>query len=286
MELKAELALDAACAIGEGPLWHPDKSLLYWVDIPRGQLLSFDPWSREYRVVHEGKPVSGFTIQEDGSLLLFMRGGEAASWKDRTLTTVIESMPGSKDTIFNDSIADPAGRVFVGMKAGSRHKGQLYRLDKDGSIHLLLDGLGEPNGMGFTPNQKHLYLTDTFARSIFIFDYDALSGAISKQRVFVEVPEDEGMPDGMTVDAEGNLWSARWGGGCIVRYSPDGKETARVEIPVEKVSSVTFGDQDYSTLYISTSGGEDRAHGGGLEGSLFSIRPTAGGVPEYRSRVG
>ncbi|MCE5200260.1 MAG: SMP-30/gluconolactonase/LRE family protein [Armatimonadota bacterium] len=282
---KADLLVDVACQIGEAPLWHPDDNLLYWVDIPRGRIYTYNPISESCSLAYEGKPISGFTIQTDGSLLLFMHAGEIALWKSGAISTLLDSVPGSQDTIFNDTIADPAGRVFVGMKAGNHHKGQLYRLDTDCSLHLLLDDLEEPNGMGFTPDRKGMYFTDTLAHSIYLFNYDRTTGSISNQSVFVRVPDEDGIPDGLTVDAEGCVWSAHWDGGCVVRYSPGGREIGRIGLPVTKVSSITFGGADYSQLYISTSGGDNREREGELAGSLFGSKTQVKGVPEFRSRV-
>lgn len=282
---KADLLFDVSCEIGEAPLWHAIDNLLYWVDIPRGRIYTYNPASKECSLVHETKPISGFTIQTDGSLLLFMQGGEIALWKSGRMSVLLDSLPGSEDTIFNDTIADPEGRVFVGMKSGSKHKGQLYRLDTDCSLHLLLDDLGQPNGMGFTPDHRGLYFTDTLAHTIYLFDYNRATGSLSNQRVFVRVPNVDGIPDGMTVDAEGYVWSAHWGGGCVVRYSPEGKEADRIEVPVAKVSSITFGCADYSQMYITTSGGDNRKDEGELAGSLFGARPITGGVPEFKSRI-
>jgi D-xylonolactonase len=127
--------------------------------------------------------------------------------------------------------------------------GRLYRLDTDGTLTIVLEGIGCSNGMGFTPDGKRMYHTDTSARTITRFAYDRTTGSLSNGEVFITVPREpgEGGPDGMTVDADGNLWSARWGGGCLVKYSGEtGAEIERVMIPrVTEVSSVSFGGADY-----------------------------------------
>lgn len=285
--MHAELVIDCACRTGEGPLWHPDELQLYWTDIPSGLLLRYDPQTGEQERCREGDVVGGFTLQADGALLLFRQQGVVTLWRGPSETTLVEEIPAERETRFNDVIADPAGRVFAGTMGRNGSPSRLYRIDTDGSVSLVLDGLGLANGMGFTPDRMHLYLTDTHALKIYRFDYDQVGGHLSNQQVFAEISEldGEGRPDGLTVDAEGGVWSARWGGGCVVRYSPDGVEQERVVLPTPKVSSVAFGGSDFDDLYVTTAGGDDRAHNGPLAGSLFRFRPGVNGRPEFRSQV-
>lgn len=285
--MKPELIADYACVVGEGPLWHPDEKCVYWLDIPRGRMFRYDPATGKHAPCYEGVAVGGFTIQEDGALLLFMAKGEVKAWRRGELTTVVENIPEEFDSRFNDVIADPAGRVFCGTMASESHPGRLYRLDTDGKLTKLLEGIGCSNGMGFTADHKQMYYTDSLKREIYLFDYEKATGEISNPRVFISTPavEEEGIPDGMTVDAEGFLWSARWDGSCLVRYSAQGKEVSRIPFPVKKVSSVTFGGDDYADMYVTTAGGDEKDTDGEQAGSLFRLRIDVRGVPEFRSRV-
>jgi D-xylonolactonase len=163
--------------------------------------------------------------------------------------------------------------------------GRLYRLDRDGTFTVVLEGIGVSNGMGFTPDRKRMYYTDSRKREIYLFDYDRKTGAITNQRVFVRTPEGEGIPDGMTVDAEGYIWSARWDGGCLVRYAPDGTEEQRIAFPARKVSCPTFGGPDYADIYVTTAGGQNKAEEGQGAGALFRLNLGIRGVPEFRSRI-
>jgi D-xylonolactonase len=286
--MEAELIADYQCVTGEGPLWHPGKQRVYWTDIPTGRMFRFDPATGQHEQFYEGEVVGGFTIQADGSLLLFMARGAVKIWRDGQLTTVIAEIPDERESRFNDVIADPAGRVFCGTMSTPERSGRLYRLDTDGTLTKLLEGIGTSNGMGFTLDRKHMYYTDTRKRDIYLFDYDQATGAISHQRVFVNVPdqEGEGRPDGMTVDAEGYIWSARWDGHCLVRYTPAGVEERRIKFPAKKVSSVTFGGPDYSDIYVTTAGGNRKDENGPGAGALFRLRLGIKGLPEFPSRVG
>jgi D-xylonolactonase len=283
-----EMIADYLCETGEGPLWHPMERRLYWVDIPEGRMFRYDPATGQHQEHYNGGVIGGYTVQADGALLLFMAGGAVGILRDGVVRPLIEGLPGEEESRFNDVIADPEGRVFCGTMSGPRCPGRLYRLDIDGSIEVVLEGVGTSNGLGFTPDLTGLYHTDTRARTITLYDYDRASGAISGPRVFVRTPENdgEGRPDGMTVDAEGHVWSARWDGSCIVRHGPDGSEERRVTFPARKVSSLTFGGPDLDMAYVTTAGGGDKEREGRGAGALFRVDLGVHGRPEFLSRVG
>jgi sugar lactone lactonase YvrE len=141
--------------------------------------------------------------------------------------------------------------------------------------------------MGFTPDRRRMYLTDSHFRRIYLFDYDRRTGALANRRTWLGTPEDRGEPDGLTVDSEGCIWSARWNGSAVYRYSPEGQEAGRIELPARKVSSITFGGETCEDLYVTTAldGGTRAAEGSGA-GALFRCRPGVRGVPEFFSKVG
>jgi len=290
--MKPELIADYNCRTGEGPLWHPDEKRLYWVDIPAGKLYRYDPATGHHELCFQGPPIGGAAVQTDGSLLLFMADCAVVVWREGTIVkTIIKEVAAEREAgaRFNDIIADPLGGVFCGTMATQTRRGHLYYLAPDGTLTELLDDIGVSNGLGFTPDRKSMYYTDTRAKSIYLFDYDTETGAISNQRVFAKVSDapNEGSPDGMTVDAEGYVWSARWGGSCLVRYAPDGTEEQRVYFPADKVSCVTFGGEDYTDMYVTTANPSgDKAKEGPGAGALFRINLGIKGVPEFRSRVG
>lgn len=284
--MEPELIADYECVTGEGPLWHPDEKRVYWADIPMGRMFRYHPATGTHEQFYEGEVVGGFTIQADGTLLLFMEKGAVKIWRDGTLTSILDDIPDERETRFNDVMADVGGRVFCGTMPTGDRLGRLYRLDTDGILTQLLDGIGVSNGMGFTPDRKQMYYTDSTKREIYLFDYDGETGDITNQRVFVQTAENEGVPDGMTVDAEGYVWSARWDGGCLVRYAPDGTEERRIHFPAKKVSSVIFGGEDYTDMYVTTAGGNNKAEEGEGAGALFRINLGIKGVPEFASRIG
>jgi len=280
-----QVVADYQCHTGEGVLWHPDEQRVYWVDIPQGRLFRYDPQSGQHAQVYGGAAIGGFTMQADGALLLFMARGAVRLWRGGEPQTVVDEIPGEEASRFNDIIADPAGRVFGGTMPTADRLGNFYRLDRDGSIHFLLGGLGTPNGLGFTPDRKGLYHTVTREKKIYRYDYDEATGALTNRRVFIDSGDEPGGPDGMTVDAAGFIWSCRWDGACIIRYDPAGREERRIPFPTKKVSCLAFGGADYTDMYVTTAGGQDRAANGATAGALFHLNLGIAGKPEFRSRV-
>jgi D-xylono/L-arabinono-1,4-lactonase len=282
-----ELIADYSCQVGEGPLWHPLEKRLYWLDIPNGKLFRYEPSSGTHEQCHQCQDqIGGFTIQADSALLLFMARGAVAIWREGALESVIDELAQEADSRFNDVIADPAGRVFCGTMPGAQRPARLYRLDPDGSMVTVLDDVGLANGMGFSPDRSCFYFTDSARGLIQVLDYDEASGVVSNPRVLVDMAQEPGMPDGMTVDAEGCIWSARWDGGCLVRYAPDGEELRRIQFPARKVSSVTFGGEGQKDMYVTTAGGQDKAGEGPGAGCLFRLQVGCHGLPEFLSRIG
>ena len=284
--MQPELIADYQCVTGEGPLWHPMERRVYWGDIPEGRLFRYNPYTRRHEQIYDGRVVGGYTIQSDGSLLLFMDRCSVAVFRDGDLEFLVDQLDDELDNRFNDVIADPAGRVFCGtMPTDDGRPARLYRMDTDGTITTVLDDVGLSNGMGFTTDLSLMYYTDSLARKIYLFDYDVESGELSDQRVFVETQDDGSIPDGMTVDAEDHVWSARWDGSSLYRYAPDGSEVGRIEFPAKKVSSVIFGGRDLTDMYVTTAGGQDKPNEGAGAGALFRVNVGVRGKPEFLSRV-
>jgi len=281
-----ELIADCKCHTGENPLWHPLEQRLYWTDIPRGHLFRFDPKTGRHELCYRGAPIGGFTIQADGALLLFMAGCAIAKWHGGQLEYILQSIADERGSRFNDVIADPMGRVLCGIMPTSTRSGQLYRLDTDGSVHLLIEDTGLPNGMGFTPNHQSMYYTDSLARCIYLFDYDIKRGLLSNRRTWLDISKGEGLPDGMTVDSQGYVWSARWDGSAVYRYTPNGIEERCVKLRAKKITSIAFGGNNLSDLYITTAlTDRSRDEEGPGAGALFRLQAGICGAPEFFSRV-
>ena len=292
-----EIVADYTNHVGEGPTWNPREQKLYWIDIPNGRIFWYDPDTGQHAQMYEGPVMGGFTMQEDGSLLLFMENGAVGILRNGKLESVINNLPGENLNRFNDVIADPAGRVFGGTMpkdsdtamAGEKN-GTLYRIDTDGTATAVMEDLGIPNGLGFTPDGNKMYFTDSTAFKIYVFDYDQESGELSNRKVFIETSPDQGVPDGMTVDSEGFVWSARAMGGAIYRYTPEGQHDTCIRFDTANIpSSVAFGGKHLDELYVTTIGGENRSTNedpGPDAGVLFRLSPGIKGLPENFTKVG
>lgn len=282
--------VDIPCDTGENPLWHPDERRIYWTDIP-GQRL--------YRCAADGDalesfdvpaPVGGFTLQEDGALALFMGRGAIKIWRDgEFLDTIMETVPGEGDGRFNDVIAGIDGSVYCGTMSTKNHAGRFYRLHTDRTLERLVEGMGTPNGMGYSPDRQWFYQNDSRVAVMYRWKHDPATGDIRDRHVLIDVDQREGVgrPDGMIVDAEGFLWTARWDGHRLIRHNPDGVPVAEVSFPTARnVSSLTLAGPDMRTAFVTTAACGDRQQNGPEGGGLFVLKQCpVRGQPDFRSRL-
>ena len=286
---KYQIVSNAAYLCGECPMWHEKKKMFLWSDVIAGSLYKFNPEDGSILQFAENKNVTGFTVNGENGLVCATRRG-VYLWDSEKGYQLVKDMFGGELLSCGDAIADPKGRFLFGIKNFSADNcftgyslGKLLSMGKDGSISILEEGLHLPNGLGFSPDEKIFYYTDSVLRLIYACDYNAKKGTITNRRVFVKVPETEGMPDGMTVDAQGFVWSAQWYGSCIMRYDPDGKVERRIETPARQTSSVMFGGNDLTDLYVTT-GAKSVTLNVAPKGYDFNAPDTGG--PVYRYNFG
>lgn len=275
------IVANPGCELGENPLWHAEKSCVYWTDIPAGKIYLYDLTLRQCRLIYEGSPVGGFTLQYDQSLLLF-RVDDIACLRPNGDVTVIRKFSDDGMKRFNDVIADPAGRVFAGT-IGEHPKCGLYRVDVSGNITKLFTGSGCSNGMGFSRDLKTFYWTCSTTRRILRFDYDVGTGNLTNQNVFYQTTPAEGVPDGLTVDAEDCVWSARWEGSSLIRHAPDGKVLETIPLPVANITSACFGGPRLDKLFVTSAQHADKRES--AAGALFQMTSGAHGREEFRSHI-
>jgi sugar lactone lactonase YvrE len=187
---------------------------------------------------------------------------------------------------YNDAAVDRQGRLLVGtvnMQDPFTPDGSLYRLDSDCSLHKLDTGYATANGIGISPDGQKVYVADQRHRQIIAYDYDTVKGTTSNRRVFARFPDDEGMPDGLIVDAEGFVWNGHWAGWKITRYAPDGKIDRQIHFPVQHVISFAFGGKDLDELFVTTAwwgfSDEERKRQP-CAGDLFRVLPGVRGLVE------
>ncbi len=271
-----ERLADENALVGEGPVWDPKRQVLYWTDIQGGRMFCYDPARNLNERVHRGHNVGGVMVNRQGGLLTFIWDGIVLWNSDEDWAKVREDY--NEEVLrFNDVIAAPNGSAFGGSYFDD-HPGKLYRFDPDGGVAVIAEGVRCSNGMGFSPDLRTFYHTDALIHTIYAYDFDPATGHAENRRMFVKVAEDLGYPDGMTVDAEGCVWSAIWGGGCVVRFDPQGKEMRRVHLPARQTSSAMFGGPDLTDLYVTSASIEAKSDELDPEkenyrgGSLYRVR--------------
>lgn len=267
-----EQATEPLAHHGEGPVWSADWGGLRWVDMLAGDVLSLDAATGRVDRHHVGAVAAAIRPRLDGGMVLALERGFALA--DQTFTDVRElpQLWTDDGVRMNDGGCDPDGRFYCGSMAYDERTGAgaLYRLDPDGHVATILHDVTISNGLAWSPDGATAYYVDTPTRRIDAFDYSASSGLASR-RPLVTIPQDAGAPDGLTVDAAGDLWVALWGGSAVRRYAPSGRLLDVVELPVAQVTACTFGGPTLDQLYITTS-----RHG--LDESARSGQPAAGAL--------
>lgn len=289
--VEIECVWDAECVLGEGPIWDDRTATLYFVDIRRGQLLSYRGAAAQRRFAFDGLLSAAVTREEDADLLCATSIGlqrfDPVSGRRTHLGSIEPDRPGNRT---NDGKVDPAGRLWIGTvdDAEKAFTGALYRIDAGGRPARVLDDIGVSNGLDWSPDGAVMYFTDSRRRTIWWFDFDVDSGALGEREVFATVPEDAGWPDGLTVDAEGFVWGAHWDGGRVTRYDPDGRIDRVIAVPVPRVSSVCFGGPDLDILYMTSARialSAAQLREAPLSGALLACRPQVRGRPAFRARA-
>ena len=292
-----EIIADYGDLCGEGPVWDPDSQALFWTDCTGKRFYRYDPQSGKHEVVKEGLEINGYAQNRSGGFVIANSSG-IWLWDGKDNLRLIADEADVAKCQMNDAIADPEGRFFAGSNfydpSGKYELAKLIRVDTDGSAHIVDEGFHLSNGLAFSPDLGTLYFTDSVARRIYAYDYDRKTGNIRNRRILIQVPDDEGVPDGLTVDAEGFLWSAQWYGSSVVRYDPDGKIERRIKTPAKQTSSVMFGGKDLTDLYITSAGksepmpvmpkGYDPTSGY-FGGQLYRIRVGIRGKPEFKADI-
>ena len=261
---KCEIISDYAYLCGESPIWDSRNEELWWSDILGGCIYKYNPKVHSVVKVTEGKNVGSFAFNKKGGLVCSTNQG-LYLWDEKNDFQLITDTYKGDSPKSSDAIADKEGRFIFGGTfyepgVSTYPLGKLYKVDRDGSISILEEGIYLTNGLGFSPNNKKLYYTDSALRTIYVYDYNLKAGSISNRHIFARVPDNEGLPDGLTVDAEGFVWSAQWYGSCIVRYDPDGKVERYIKTPSKQTASLIFGGKELTDIYVTTAAKSVRSH--------------------------
>lgn len=263
---EVELVLDLKNKLGEGPVWNAAEGVLYWVDIQDNCFFRYDPVSGDLKRFDVGMVIGTVVVRESGGFVLALKDGFYFFDGATGEKTLLHSP--EPDNRFNDGGCDRQGRFWAGTASGEG-KGALYRLDTDLSLHKMQPGIFISNGIGWSPDNRTMYYTDSTPRIIWAYDFDPDTGAISNRRDFAKIDDGDAVPDGLTVDSDGYIWSCHWDGWKVRRYAPDGSIERDVPVPVQRPTSVMFGGANLDDLYITSSGNgfaddASQPHAGGL----------------------
>jgi sugar lactone lactonase YvrE len=253
--LEAELAVPAQCELAEGPVWDDRSRALRWVDILAGQVHSFDPGTGAHTWFAVGEPVGAAGLTRSDGLVLALTDGFVL-YDDRSGLTRVPGFGTDRSAVrFNDGKPDPWGNFWAGTMPWTDGDpgGALYRLAPDGTVTTLLAEVGLSNGLDWSEDRKRFFFSDSATGGVDVFDCDPDTGALGARSRFVTVPAATGVPDGLTLDAEGCLWLAVFGSGELSRYTPDGRLDTVVRLPAGQVTSAAFGGGDLATLYVTTA---------------------------------
>jgi sugar lactone lactonase YvrE len=284
---KVEHFLSIQNELGETPIWVPEEKSLYWVDFIRNTIFRIDVRTKMHEFFKPDMPVRGLCRRGSDGWLVITEAG-LAFWNSRSnrCELIVDPYENQPDLELNDGAIDRQGRLLVGSFNSARPDaadGSLYRLDTDRSLHKLDKNIALSNGIALSPDGKTLYVSEMSAYRINAYDYELQSGAVDNRRVFVAVPEDESKPDGLTVDSQGFVWAAHWGGWRVARYDPAGKLEREIRIPVENVTCIGFGGKNMDELYITTAWydlSDQQRKDQPLAGDLFRIQTNITGIVE------
>ena len=287
LSLRPDCVVEIRALLGEGPMWSTRDAALYWVDILTPAVHCYQPATHSNTETRLGVMVSAALPKASGGLLLASPGGLLAFDPQTRRTSLVAhpeaDRPGNR---YNDGKCDRMGRLWIGsMDMGAApNRGNLVRVDPDGRWKKMDGGFTVSNGLGWSPDSRAMYFTDSFRRTVYQYDFDLRSGDIANRRALIVLGPGEGTPDGLTVDDQGCLWVAVWDAWCVLRFSPAGQEIQRVRLPVPRPTSCCFGGSNLETLYITSAAvrlSQQALDAAPLSGSVFALElPGVRGLPE------
>jgi sugar lactone lactonase YvrE len=290
-KLSPQLAADVKATLGEGPVWDERSKRLYWLDIVEKRIYRLEAGSAEFQYDQLDTSPGAMVPRDSGGFVLATEQGFSFYDEETKELTVIShperDMP---DNRFNDGKCDPAGRFLAGTMSirDQSNAGTLYQLDAALHTHILIRGVSISNGLAWSPDGTTMYYVDTPTFSVVAHEYDVETGRLGKSQEIIHFANSDGAPDGMTIDAEGCLWIAHWGGSQVTRWDPVKRERLdSISLPAPLVTSCAFGGLNNDELYITTARGglnEQQLADYPLSGSLFRINPGVSGGKTHTFR--
>jgi sugar lactone lactonase YvrE len=243
--------------LGEGPLWDPRSDTLYWVDIAVGAVYAHPGGAHPPTRLDLGAQVGCLGLTDDPQTLVagLRTGWHLLDLPTGGLTFLADPEADRPTCRFNDGAVDPAGRFWTGSLEDGEERplGRLYRLGGDGGYTTVDEGFFCSNGIDWSPDGRRMYFADSRADVIYRYAFDVESGTAADRRVFADTSALAGIPDGLRVDAAGDVWCAFWDGAQLIRFTPDGAVAEKLPVPVPRPTSIAFGGPDLRTMYITSA---------------------------------
>jgi sugar lactone lactonase YvrE len=280
---KANLVYDAKATLGEGPFWEHESQQLFWVDIESGCIHNHDLQTGKNSEWDFDETIGAVVpLDKDSLIVAFETGIASFNYRTNKIKRLNVLENSDHNLRFNDGKCDSNGNLWI----GTMHKnlkpgyGNLYKVDNNLEVSLQIKNTSISNGMAWSPDNTKFYYIDTVFYEVWEYDFDNSGSKISNRKTLFKIPESYGGPDGMTIDQEGMLWIAHWGGGCVRRWNPKtGNVLQEIVVNAPHVTSCCFGGKDLKTLYITT------ARSGLLEDNL-KLYPESGGLFSYKTDIG
>jgi D-xylonolactonase len=281
---------------GECPVWHPDEQTLYWTDAGSGRLYRYKWPDGGRELILHNFDVNGFALDESGGLVLVNNEG-VWFWNQADPPSLVAREINGRKLRLNDCVAGPDGTLLAGScfydSSVDYELGCLFSIRPDGTGEILDSGFHLANGLGFSPDLQTLYFNDSVARRVYRYHYEPEHARVAQRRLFAELDKSAGLPDGLTVDAEGFVWWAEWYGSRLTRFDPTGILERRIAIPAKQTSSLAFGGADFKDVFVTSAAKSEPmpvmppgydSESGYFGGKLFCFNVGIAGKPEYKTR--
>ena len=292
---KVELLLECKNVLGEGITYSSVNNNLYWLDINNiSKLFKLNLSSNKNEIFQLPEIVTASSVKSDDELILASNNGlNLFTISNKKYERIIDIEDQLTSTRSNDGGSDAHGRFWLGTMQNNFDKdgndipikknvGKLYKVDVNKKVTVVEEGLGIPNTFVWSPNNTKFYFTDTLNGEILNYNFNLEEGELSNKNKFSSF--DRGFPDGSTIDTDGCLWNCRWGGSCVVRFTPDGKVDKIIEMPVQNITNCVFGGKDMKTLFITTASNKGENQND-LDGSLFAVNLNYQGLEDNKSKI-
>lgn len=291
--LEPAIVLEHSCLLGEGPLWDAARKVICWVDILRGEIHEYSPTQKTHTTMPVHQMIGSVAVCNNGNFIAALQNGFAFINRDSGEISMIADpeihLPNNR---FNDGKCDPAGRFWAGSMSKSDEAGaaNVYTMHNDLSLIKKIERVTISNGMAWSLDHKTFYYIDTPTFEIAAYEYDNNTGHISNKKTIININELDGNPDGMTIDSEGMLWIAHWGGWQVTRWNPfTAEKLLTIKLPAEKITSCAFGGDNLDDLYITSAKvdlSDEELKLQPLAGSLFVIRNCGfSGMPAFEFKI-